>query len=269
MRTDVCRLSIFRTEHLHRYEEGSTLTGIIYVHRISDTRFDGISGRNFAMFRKLCGESALKNVVLVTNMWREDSQVLNEARERELINGFFKPVLDKGAQVTRHNNTIESAHDILLRIVGNRQIVLQIQRELVDEQMVIIDTAAGGLINQELREQIRRYQAELKELREEMHRALKAKHEGRRHKLQEVDWDLEGTLEKINKAGADHAAEKEKERAEAEISETGQVKTEYDRDSAILINRLQRAPNASAADRAVWEQEIKRLRDRTTIPICL
>ena len=280
-------MSIFRTEHLHRYEEGSTLTGIIYVHRISDNRFGGVTGRNFAMFHKLCGESALKNVVLVTNMWREDSQVVNEARERELISGFFKPVLDKGAQVTRHNNTIESAHDILLRIVGNHPIALQIQRELVDERMDIIDTAAGGLINQELKEQIRQHQAELKELREEMMEALKWKDEEMRQELEEAKKALEEKATKATKASegmaTNYAVEKERvetkvEQAEQEVEQgvdqevdqgRDQVEAEYDRNLTILIDRLQRAPNASAADRAGWEQEIKRLQDRITIPICL
>ena len=43
------------------------LTGILYVHRIYDNRFSGITGRNSSMVHKLCGESTLNNVVLVTN----------------------------------------------------------------------------------------------------------------------------------------------------------------------------------------------------------
>ncbi|KAL4061675.1 hypothetical protein V8B97DRAFT_2066349, partial [Scleroderma yunnanense] len=45
------------------------LTGLIYVHRISDTRVGGNAQRNLRMFRNLCGDESLKNVVIVTTMW--------------------------------------------------------------------------------------------------------------------------------------------------------------------------------------------------------
>ena len=228
---DVCCLSISRTEHPHRYEGESRLAGIIYVHRISNYRSSGISGRSFQMFRSLCGESTLKNVILVTNMWKEVSQAINVARERELISRFFKPALDKGALMARHHNTVESAHNILRMIIKIQPVVLQIQRELVDERKDIIDTAAGDSINEELKEQIRRHQAELKELREEMRWALETKDGGMMYRLGEAHWDLEEKIENIKKAGADHAAEKEKERLEAEIGETGQeVNQEVDQE---------------------------------------
>ena len=87
----------------------------------------------------------MSNVVIVTNMWTGDSQDINEAREKELSNTFLRPALDKGAQMVRHNNTVESVHDILRMIVKNQPIMLQIQRELVDEGRDIVDTAAEDL----------------------------------------------------------------------------------------------------------------------------
>ena len=47
-----------------------------------------------------------------------------------------------------------------------------------------------------------------------------------------------------------------------------QAEAEYDRNLDILIDRLQRAPNASAADRAGWELEIKKLQTHVIVPIC-
>ena len=152
------------------------------------------------MFRKLCGESTLKNVVLVTNMWEEGPQDINEARERELSHRFFKPALDKGAQLLRHHNTAESAHDILRKIMGNHPVVLQIQRELVDERKDIINTAAGELLNQELRKQIKRHQRELMELREEMSQALKMKdNEYYNRKMKQAARDVEEKMAKMRK----------------------------------------------------------------------
>jgi hypothetical protein len=130
----------------------------------------GISTRNFKMFRQLCGESTLKNVVIVTNMWSEVSQDIGIAREAELASEdlFFKPVLDKGAQMVRHSNTSASAHAIIARIVENHPLSLQIQRELVDQKMDIGKTAAGEELNRELNIQLQKHRNELRALQEEM-----------------------------------------------------------------------------------------------------
>ncbi|KAG8684824.1 hypothetical protein FRC08_013466, partial [Ceratobasidium sp. 394] len=53
------------------YENGYRLTGIIYLHRITDGRMGGISRRTFKIFRELCGQKTLGNVLIVTNMWSD------------------------------------------------------------------------------------------------------------------------------------------------------------------------------------------------------
>ena len=75
----------------------------------------------------------------------------------------------------RHHNTAQSAQDIIRTAMKNRPVVLQIKRELVDEHKDIVDTAAGETVNQELNEQIRRHQIELKEVQEQMMQTLKEK----------------------------------------------------------------------------------------------
>ena len=116
------------------------------------------------MLQELCGDTNLRNVVLVTNMWGEVSPEIGEDYEEALCAKFFKPVLYKGAQTIRHHNTAQSAHDLIRIIMRNYPIVLQIQRELVDEAKDIANTAAGEIINRELNVLIRRYQAELEEV---------------------------------------------------------------------------------------------------------
>ena len=72
------------------------------------------------MFRETCGDTGLKNVALVTNMWGEVSQDVGETRERELTTNSFKPDLDEGVQFARHRYTPQSAHDIIRRIMENQ-----------------------------------------------------------------------------------------------------------------------------------------------------
>jgi len=130
----------------------------------------GISTRNFKMFRQLCGDSSLRNVVIVTNMWGEVSKEIGEAREQELITQdiFFKPVLEKGALLERHENTPASAYKILRTIIDNHPLSLQIQRELVDQKMDISQTAAGEELNKELKEQMEKHRREMRMVQEEM-----------------------------------------------------------------------------------------------------
>ena len=214
MHTDVHRSFIFPTEPLGRYERGCKLSGVIYIHRISDRRFSGIAGRNFKMFRELCGDSTLKNVVLVTNMWDEVSPEDGQDREDQLSSDFFKPVLDKGAQMIRHHNTAESAHDIIRRIIKTHPVALRIQEELVDEQKDIVDTAAGEVVNKELNELMRRHQAELKKVQEGIEQALKEKDEETRQELEEDRRKMQAQMDKVRKDSDEmasrYAAEKDK-----------------------------------------------------------
>ena len=224
------------------------------------------------MFRELCGDTTLKNVILVTNMWSWVSREVGEAREKELIGNFFKPALDKKAQLARHQNTAQSAHDIIRKIMNNHPVALQIQRELVDEHKDILDTAAGEAVNRELNEQIRRHQAEMKAVREEMMQALKEKDEEARQELEQETRKLQQQIESIKRdsegMAANYAAEKE--RMAARMREMGQearrerqrVEDACNKQMADLNRCLQQAANASAAERQKLQREIGTLQNR-------
>ena len=256
-------------EYLVRYESGSKLAGVIYIHRISDRRFAGIAGRNFKVFRELCGDSTLKNVVLVTNMWGEVTQDVGEACEQELITNFFKPVLDKDAQLARNYNTTESTHDIIRRIMKNQPVVLQIQRELVDEHKDIIDTAAGEAVNKELNEQIRRHQAEMKAIQEEMTQALKDKDEQTRKELEEDSRKLQEQMDNMRKASESMASnyQEEKRRMEETMrqmqeqarQEREQAEAAYRKQMEELDKRLRESASTSAAERQAMQERINQL----------
>ena len=162
---------------LHRYKDGHKLSGVIYMQRISDFRMTGISRRNFQLFRKLCGEDTLKNVVIVTNMWSEVNAARGLAREDELASDpmFFKPALDKGAKMMRHDNTHHSAVTILLQLIPNKPEPLLLQTELILEAKDIAETAVGGELARNLEEQKQKYVEELGELEHEMKEASHAK----------------------------------------------------------------------------------------------
>jgi len=63
------------------YSDSIKLNGILYFHRISDVRMQGSAKKNLLMFKKLCGEDALRNVILVTSMW--DRVSMEDGNKRE------------------------------------------------------------------------------------------------------------------------------------------------------------------------------------------
>ena len=154
------------------------------------------------MFRELCGDSTLKNVVLITNKWGEVSSEDGQDRENKLSSKFFKPVLDKGAQMVRHHNTVESAHDIIRMIIKNHPVALRIQREPVDEQKTIVDTATGD-VNKEVNALIRKHQMEMEKVREEMLQAMKEKDEVTRRELEEERRKMQEMMEGFKKQEAE------------------------------------------------------------------
>ncbi|KAF4590274.1 hypothetical protein EYR38_009572 [Pleurotus pulmonarius] len=164
----------------------------------------GTSTRNFRMFRKLCGDDSLQNVVLVTNMWGQVPFDIGEAREQELKEQdiFFKPVLDEGAQIKRHNNTLASTQEILRSVAFKGTVPLRIQKELVDEKKDITDTDAGEELGRELHEQAVKFKQQQEKLREEMEEALKNNDEKARVELEKATAKLN---EDINRLTSDSA----------------------------------------------------------------
>ena len=175
------------------------------------------------MFRELCGDLTLKNVVLVTNMWGDVSTEDGQDRENQLSSDFFKSVLDKGAQMVRHHNPAEPAHDIIRMIIENYPVALRIQ-ELVDEKKDIVDTAAGEVVNKELNEQMKRHQDELKKVQQEIGQALKEKDEETRQELEEDRRKMQAQMDKVKKDSDEMASRfsEEKKRMEAKVEEMEQ-----------------------------------------------
>ncbi|KAI0071420.1 hypothetical protein K474DRAFT_1669018 [Panus rudis PR-1116 ss-1] len=174
------------------YQNGHKLTGIIYLHRITDNRMAGSAMRNFRFFQDLCGDGALANCAIVTNMWNSISKELAEARETELKSKpqFFRPALEKGAKLFRHDNTTQSAHTIISSLLSKPPVVLALQRELVDERKRIFETVAGATLLGEMAEQERKHQEELQKLQEELQEAQEQQDEESKREIEEARQEL-------------------------------------------------------------------------------
>ena len=201
---------------IFRYSVGAKLAGVIYVHRISDEKFGGLAVKNFRMFRELCGEKTLKNVILMTNMWGRVSPRQEADREQQLKDKYFKAAVEKGAQMCRHTNTPESARTVVRKILKNQPLVLKIQHELIDEGKDIGQTGAGVELNREIREVVEKYQRDIRDLEESMRKAMEEKDEVSREELEEEKIKMQEEVEKLRKDSAEMQSKFEDARREME-----------------------------------------------------
>ena len=101
-----------------RYKREVALTGVLYLHRISDQRLSGSTLKSYDVFWSMCGEHAAKSVILVTTMWSQANKDKGLLREDELKNKYWKPMLDLGSRIMRFEGSHQSAWIIVDAVVG-------------------------------------------------------------------------------------------------------------------------------------------------------
>ena len=157
------------------------LSGLIYLHDISGARMTGSILTNLRMFRKLCGDDNLRNVILATTKWEITPQSDAILRERELCSdqGFWGLMIKYGSMVRRFANTEASARSLVQELLntGSDRFTPKIQREVVEEGKSLWQTDAGAFIEEALARQARLHMEEMKGLVEEQERALKKRME--------------------------------------------------------------------------------------------
>ena len=167
-----------------------TLCGLIYLHRITDQRMGGSSLKSLRIFEKLCGEDNFENVALVTTMWgllqSEEARSTGEKREETLkvTDEFFGKMVDNGASMTRHEGDPGTAYDIVEALASReRRVVTSIQREMVDEHKILMETSVGRFLQDDLHMMRRRLESKQDELQEALEDARR-----------EQDEDLESAI---------------------------------------------------------------------------
>ena len=159
------------------------LSGLIYLHDISGARMTGSILKNLQMFRKLCGDENLRNVILATTKWEITPQSDAILRERELCSdqGFWGLMISNGSKVRRFADTEASARSLVQELLntGSDGFTPKIQREVVEEGKSLWQTDAGAFIEEALARQARIHMEEMKSLVEEQERAFRKRMERR------------------------------------------------------------------------------------------
>jgi flagellar biosynthesis GTPase FlhF len=151
--------------------EGIQLSGIIYLHRITDVRMGGSATKNIQLLREICGNQFLSRVTLVTTMWDSVNQNIGANRERELQKSYWKEILDYGAMYHRQDGTRDAA----LRIVDGyfnsslppTNMKSNIEHQVMERGTPLPETDAGRFTLESIRQKIHQYKMKLQEKRQE------------------------------------------------------------------------------------------------------
>jgi phage-related minor tail protein len=161
------------------------------------------------MFRSLCGDDVLSNVRVITTNWNRVSEQEGQDRAEALSNEAFKPLLDAGAKMLRHDNNLSSASKIMSELIPLPSISTQFERELLVGKK-LNETAAGSVLTEEMALIQKRHAQDLADLRKEMQEALKANDdswkedlERERNKLQQKMADVENERRELEKRVGD------------------------------------------------------------------
>lgn len=136
------------------------ISGIIFMHRISDNRVTGTTKRNMAMFKSIIGEDNYPNVAILTTMWSPGESSVHTCREAQLSNtsDFFGDLLAGRARMFRHDVSTASFEDArakssalevidyLIEQARAGPVTLQVQSELVDDRLRLNETSAGKIL---------------------------------------------------------------------------------------------------------------------------
>lgn len=126
--------------------------------------------KNLKMVRMLCGTENMSKVCLMTTMWDKVTEQEGSAREAELIrdNGFWSATMANGASARRHDDGINSARAAVRSLMDNEPTIIKLQDEIVSEGKRLIETDAGGVLNEEIAMRKKEFEEELEALKEEM-----------------------------------------------------------------------------------------------------
>ena len=165
------------------YEKEVKLTGILYLHRITDVRMSGTTFRNLRMLRKLCGADAASKVIFVTTMWDKTSTRIGEQdvqkhkerrqrerREQELMDKYWQPMLELGARTDRFLQDMGyCALDTIKRLLDSSASEAKptlLEQEVVEQNRAIVETEAGKALYSQMQTLLSQHKTAITELQE-------------------------------------------------------------------------------------------------------
>jgi hypothetical protein len=174
------------------------LSGILYLHRITDPRVGGTAIKNIRLFRGLVGNRSMNNVALVTTMWGLVDRQDGETRMNELVqtDDFWGRMIESGATSDKYDGTRRDGVRIIKRLLTKAPCILQIQAEM-ERGVTLNDTTAGREVHERIAELEAQHNHEIQNLKLEIQQAQEARD---REMFERRLKDQEDAMEKVQQA---------------------------------------------------------------------
>lgn len=166
-------------------QRGGRITGIFYLHRITDPRMGGSSIKSLTIFKLLVGAAAMPLVRLVSTRWNDiegsTSELARaEALEKQLCTAdkYWGTCLAQGALTLRHRGDQASAQAVVDSVLKNdvsSTTRLSIIQELRDRKLPLLETGVGRFLSEDTDKLARQYEADIENLKREQRAALQDK----------------------------------------------------------------------------------------------
>lgn len=153
-----------------KYKDRKLCHGILYLHRIFDTRVSGKQKQALDMFKAFCGDHYHQRIGLVTTHWDIMDPARCEDHHKNLVSNskFWGELKNGGATVDhRYYGNKRSARYIVRTMIARLDKIspmpeaTQFQREFIVQQLPLNATSAGQRLDQY-------HQEELKALKEKV-----------------------------------------------------------------------------------------------------
>ena len=183
------------------YRSGQKLSGILYLHRITDARMRGSSLRNLNMFKELVGDEFHKNLTLGTTCWSLVDLQVGQGRQEELKTNstFWKVMISKGARLECIPNDRTKAQNLVYEIASHDPITLQVQQDIVDLGKSLSSLSVAKTVSLELDELRRQQEVERKRVEEESQKRLAEETRVRQLELERIRAKNERIREHLNR----------------------------------------------------------------------
>lgn len=119
------------------------------------------------MFRELCGDFAMTQVILVSTMWEELVFDEGASREKELEEIFWKPLIDKGSRLDRLSRSDpEEAWRIVNQLIrqNDTRAIQRMQEELKELELALQESYAGRMLLNSLQKALAEQRNSLRQL---------------------------------------------------------------------------------------------------------
>jgi hypothetical protein len=182
----------------HAHKSNLKLSGIILLQRVTDPRIGGSGVRNIKMFKRLCGDDSLASVVLATTFWNFTDMKSACDREAQYMREDFlwKPMIDQGSKVLRHDKKEISARSIVQYLIERkRPVVLDIQREMVEQALPLGETGAGEEVSSGVEKEKQWFEKKLGDLQQQWTEALASRDQSSKEEIEDYMAEIRRKLE--------------------------------------------------------------------------